>query len=200
MAQNTLIFSGRRLPRASVKGVDGIYVINPGTLSRPWSVDAPNGLWRSFAEIDLGDEAEVVSFLADWGDVAASSDEPEGTPHTVGEWQELQKALKAVAFAWKPSDDNTRRLFVSHSDEALVFARFALRRSLAPKVTVEPDGALKCDSLGDYLYCSAAIMLRDKTPLRACDHCGNWFAAHHQRARYCRKACGVAHHRRQTEK
>lgn len=202
MEHHKLLFSGNRLPRGHIRNVIvGTTYVEPDQPTRPWSATGPDGLWRAFSDIDMGDFEQLVRWLTDYGDVTASTAEPPGRRHTIADWQPLHAALKTASQAWSPqwSPAGDQRDHMAPAD-SLVHqeAVFALGQLPAPRLEMKADSTLVCSSLADYLYASAAIMLQVGTPLRRCGYCGKWFDASHRKALYCSNACRVAAHRKQS--
>lgn len=208
MDHNRLLFCGKRFldhGRALVGGFSGTEVIFSDAPSRPWNADASTaGLWRTFSETDLSNSHAIAGWLRLYGDIAASTlDPPTQRHHHVGEWQALHAALKTVSAAWcerRPNDDRDYMADPNslHHQEA-VFALGQLPL-LPPKLTLQSDGTLLCHSLGDYLFASAALMLREAPPLRTCEQCKRWFPASHARSRFCSPRCRIASHREQGDR
>jgi hypothetical protein len=206
---NTLAFEGRSWPAARVverrnffdlhatpvaedlKPVSAAFISTSGR-GRPWSTVEAVGFWRSFAEIQLEDDAAIEDFVQRHGDLNGQLS-PKKTVHT-GSWKNLQAPCQIIASAWEEPDAEG----VSRCQRDLPATQHALlqrhaEKNVLPNTKPILDMAfgirLKPVTLSDFMFLSALTMFYQKTPLRRCVVCQDWMSFSRLTAKTCSTAC-----------
>jgi hypothetical protein len=219
-SDDTLIFSGMRWSAARVVGREPMQfkfkTIEPTAPSwtsfdlavgagqgRMWSTKRPLAFWRTFAELDLNDEAGALGFVQRYGDPFFLLEEGNLETDTAG-WGKLWGEFQSVAKAWDPIDgEGVSR--ISDDAKRLAEANHFCIRFLLPSIkdevelVVDPGGApalvMSPSKLRAFMVLSAASALRRKMGMRRCLNCDHWFELRRRDARYCSGSCQSLHHK-----
>ncbi|RWO55396.1 hypothetical protein [Mesorhizobium sp.] len=157
---------------------------------RQWSAREPRGFWRSFPDVDLGDDAAKAGWVQRYGDPLGelAPHQPIGTAL----WKNIATVLALFREGWREPDHDG----ISHARENVSLRADAdlFMRGIDARPTIEPNLrlALRCTHLHDYMTLSAAIMLGNKTPMRRCDQCGHWYGFQRRTGRFCSGECRSA--------
>jgi hypothetical protein len=207
--RDTLLFSGLRWPAAQVAGrrlvaapatgfisdageIEALVLTTTGQGQR-YQVDTVEGWWRDFAELLVGDEHRVVSFVRRRGDPGGELT-PDRSIHT-GRWASLLNILRSAALCWERRDDFKISKFVD-DDRVEHFLRqlpatWAAEQMGLTYRRLSPIPV--AHSLAGYLVASAISALRRRVPMRRCLYCASWFELHRREAMFCSPSCRAAH-------
>lgn len=190
MARDLLLFDGHRFKSARID-IDRTVMAN-GT-GQAWEARRPQGFWRAFSELNLGNDADVLMFLARYGDVNGALPKRSA----LESWQPVQDRLKTAALAYDAPDGSG----ISHVSKDSPRIKHAMTLGLPgdspPEfpATLEPgnNGLVgRVSDLGAYMQASAIIMIGMRMPMRRCAECGHWYALETARAIYCSASCKIA--------
>ncbi|RWH76856.1 MAG: hypothetical protein EOQ86_19705 [Mesorhizobium sp.] len=185
MREIELVFDGRAFPAASV--TNHLITVSGRSNGRRWTASKPLAFWRTFAELELTDDA-IAGWVARYGDIKSAL-APGRSVDTTG-WEQLALILALVARAWTKPDDPDGISYIKGEIDAAAIADAARRDVDAPVIfgpSFEPF--VHAARLRDFMLVSASFMLRDKTPMRRCAECRHWTAASHAATRYCSNTC-----------
>lgn len=194
MAKFDLFFSGRRYPGARAMR-DGDFVrLEPGDIVRPLELTRPEGVWRTFAALDLSSLDQVSYFAGRYGEPLFSAADPLPARFSSKEWAAMQKALANAADAYARSDkDGVSAIPLYPEEEDIRRAAIRALDDFAPYTMHTALGRSALDfrvtSLADHLRLSARYFLGATIPMRQCLSCGFWISAEHAAARFCDAVC-----------
>lgn len=195
MAKKSLLFSGHRFKGATV--ANGAVASSGKGLA--WKAERPEGFWRSFAELDLSNPVEVAAFVARYGDPLGWMPE-RSSP--VSEWVETQRLLRIAADGYerldnhgvsRVTDDSARYDYAFHLG---LPGPGNLRFSADFEHTGKHGLLPRARDLATFMQMSAVQQLYERTPMKRCVECNNWFALEHASALYCSDACKLTAFRR----
>ena len=217
MSENTLVFEGTRWPTARV--VNGlpmsfrnylpsdfgdqshtrtIFTIAASGHGRRWTASHPEGFWRDFVEIDLGDADAVLQFVRRRGDPGGLLDLGRET-NTVY-WANFAGRLGSAAGAYEPEGADGISHFTTDPERRqraewlFKDAGIELLNEVAP--IFDPSGrprmVLHANTLKAFMALSAANAAEQRTPMRRCAHCGSWFCIGRSDAQFCSGSCRAA--------
>jgi hypothetical protein len=192
MREIKLVFDGRAFPAASV--TNHLITVSGRSDGRRWTASKPLAFWRTFAELDLTDDA-IASWVARYGDVKSAL--ASGRSVDAAGWEQLALILALVARAWTKPDDPDGISYVKGEIDSSAIADAVRRDVDAPVIfgkSFEPY--IHAARLRDFMLVSAGFMLKDKTPMRRCVECAHWTDASHAATRYCSNTCRLAASRR----
>jgi hypothetical protein len=167
-----------------------------GRLGQTWSTRVPEAFWRSFSEIDLANQDQVLRFVHRFG-------EPYGylkpmQKCAIEHWGWLRDRLRLIALAWNPADGDGLSSVTTDPETLevvqaeLTVAHLWLKRhrgfeSVAEPGTVTPH--LRPKNLAAYMLRSAGLAFDRRVPMRICRNCGMWFEAKRRDVRTCSGSC-----------
>jgi hypothetical protein len=211
-----LFDEGRRYPAACVTGRQHILVVSDGrgiesdprafcayTLGDtavPWGATASTGAWRTFAELPLGDPAQVTAFLQRWGDPTDDNQRDPAYQPTTATWSNLQNVLHTAATGWDPPQADGVCEFTRDAERAR-FAQYIgafgspmLLDNLVAAVL--PDGALgyRARTTRAYLTGTAILAVQNRVAMRCCDRCSGWYEVRRRGGRFCSATCRATAH------
>jgi hypothetical protein len=208
--RDPLLFSGLRWPAAQVTGrrliavpatgfstdageVETLVLATTGQ-GQHYQVDSVEGWWRDFAEILVGAEERVVSFVRRRGDPLGELT-PDRSTHT-GRWAQLLNLLHIAALGWEHRNDLETSKFIAADDRIKLFLSLLPATWASEQMGLTYRGLTPmpvAHTLTGYLVASAISALRRQVPMRRCLYCSSWFELHRREAMYCSPSCRAAH-------
>jgi hypothetical protein len=208
--RDALLFSGLRWPAAQVTGrrlaavpatgfisdageIEVLVLATSGQGQR-YQVDATEGWWRDFAELQVGDEHRAVSFVRRRGD-PRNELTPDRSIDT-GRWTGLLNILRPAALCWERRDNFETSKFIADDDRVALFLQTLPATWAAEEMGLAYRGMTPvpvAHTLTGYLVASAISALRRRIPMRRCRYCSSWFELHRREAMFCSPSCRAAY-------
>jgi hypothetical protein len=211
--RDALLFSGLRWPAAQVTGhrlapvLATGFVSDDGEMEVPviattgqgqrYEVEAVEGWWRDFAELQVGMEARAISFVRRRGDPAGKL-APDQTIHT-GLWSPLLNILQTARLCWEPRDNLEISRFIADDERVALFLKQLpadWTETIEGKMGLTYRGLTPvpvAKTLTAYLVASAISSIRRRVSMRRCQYCSSWFELHRRAAVFCTPSCRAAH-------
>lgn len=209
MAHLKLVFHGHRWPAAQIEGgrVDQYdFTSNADTWGSPhalatlttrgggrrWTATTALAFWRSYAEMNLADDAAIVDFARRHGDPNSqlSSSKPVRTRF----WWSLQGHLRRFAEAWDEGDEyGVSRIRKDAVGQAKAYSAEIsepfLQGMPPPRIDAEVGFALEFNNLGNFMLGSAIDQLHRGASMRRCDACRDWYEMRRSTSKTCSATC-----------
>ena len=161
-------------------------------VGRDFEALGAQGFWRTFAEIDFGNDEQIADFCRRYGDpIGALS--PRSPVHNAG-WFIPWEVLSDFARSWSPAGpDGISRVIerepTAHANEVVGRWHEKYYGTTRPRFDPKYGMQIEFEWLAGFMVASAVAQLEARTPLRRCDVCAHWHSFARSTSKTCSAAC-----------